>query len=77
MRDDPGHCLAFDLSLEVVTLDAAEHLPQRLGLNDVMHELCCQSLAQGGHLHRGLLGLGEGGVEETQAEAVLQVSDGI
>ena len=77
VRDDPCHGLAFDLCLEVVTLDAAEHLPQCLGLDDVVHELGGQPLAQGGHLHRGLLGLGEGGVEETKAEAVLQVSDGI
>ena len=77
MGDDPGHGLALDLRLEVVALDAAEHLPQSLGLYHIVHELCGEPLAQRGHLHRGLLGLGEGRVKETQAKTVLQISDGI
>lgn len=75
--DHPGDGLPLDLGLEVVALDAAEHLPQRLGLDDKVHELGGESPAEGGHLHGGLLGLGEGGVEEAETETVLQVPDGV
>ena len=50
VRNDPGDGLTLDLCLEVVTFDAAEHLPQPLGLDDVVHELRGQSLAQRAHL---------------------------
>ena len=43
--DDPGDCLTFDLCLVVDALDGEEDLPQRPGLDDVMHELNCQTLA--------------------------------
>ena len=39
MRCNPGDGLTHDLHLVVITLDGDEHLAQRLGLNDVQHEL--------------------------------------
>ena len=63
--------------MKVVALDAAEHFSQSFGLDHIMHELRDESSTERGHLHGGLVGLGEGGVEETQAETILQVSDSI
>ena len=42
-----------------------------------MHKLNAEPPTEGYHLHRGLCVLGEGGVEETEAETVLKVSDGV
>ena len=75
--DDTGDGLTLDLYLEVVALVAAEHLPQRLGLDDIVHELSGEPLAEAGHLHGGFMGLGESGVEEAETKTVLQVPDGV
>ena len=42
-----------------------------------MHELGDKSSAERGHLYRGLERLGEGGVEKTQTQTILQVPDGV
>ena len=42
-----------------------------------MHKLDAEPPTEGYHLHGGLCVLGEGGVEETEAETVLKVSDGV
>ena len=42
-----------------------------------MHELNAEPPTEGYHLHGGLCVLGEGGVEKTQTETILQVPDGV
>ena len=42
-----------------------------------MHEFNAEPPTEGNHLHGGLCVLGKGGVEETEAETVLQVTDGV
>ena len=42
-----------------------------------MHKLNAEPPTEGYHLHGGLCVLGKGGVEETEAETVLKVSDGV
>jgi len=75
MRDDPSHSLTFDFSLEIVALDATKDLPQGARLNDIVKELCGQAFAERHHFHWSLLRLGEGGVEEGETEAILEVPD--
>ena len=61
--------------LEIVAFDAAKDLPQCAGLNHIVQKLCGQPLAERHHLHWSFLCFGEGGIEEGEAETVLQVPD--
>ena len=63
--------------LVVVPLDGDKDLLEGLGFDDPVHELDTEPPAEGNHLHRSLGVLGKGGVEETEAETVLQVPDGV
>ena len=75
MRHHPRDRLPHDLGLEVVPLDADKDLAQRPRLDDVVHELDGELLAEVDHLCGGARVLGEGGVQGAEAEAVLQVAD--
>ena len=77
MRNDPSHCLTEDLCLVVVSLDGDKHLPKGLGLNHVVKKLDCEPPTERDHFHGRPRVLGEGGVEETEAETILQVTDGV
>lgn len=77
MRDEPSDHHAANVGLVIVTLNRDENFPQASGVHDVMHELHRQSLAHGHILHVGHLGVWEPREEETHAERVVQVPDGI
>ena len=72
-RSSKGKHLSFNL--EIVALDATKDLPQGARLNDIVKELCGQAFAERHHFHWSLLRLGEGGVEEGETEAILEVPD--